>query len=106
VVERNEVAHATSTCGAGFIGLWGGGYYPSWGEAEVKCEWYGLEFYGELYQDMGSFACRNADVVYIASSEAHFQTYIQPIADYPAIPDREVLSAEQVAAAVTIADSP
>jgi sarcosine oxidase, subunit beta len=105
VVERNEVAHATSTCGAGFIGLWGAGYYPSWGEPEVQCEWYGLEFYGELYQDVGSFACRKADVVYIASAEAHFQTYIQPIADYSAIPGREVLSAEQVAEAVTIADA-
>ena len=55
VIERDGIAHATSTCGAGFVAYWAGGYVPQWGAPELLCEKYGIEFYTQLHADRADF---------------------------------------------------
>jgi sarcosine oxidase, subunit beta len=96
VLERDRVAGATSTCGAGFIGLWGCGMVPELGKNELKAERYGTRFYTELHRERPQFSFREAGMLFIALDEPGWDRYIQPIAECD-VDGQEVLDAQGTA---------
>jgi glycine/D-amino acid oxidase-like deaminating enzyme len=97
VVERDDIARATSTCGAGFVGQFASGFVPEWGPDELACERYAIDFYSELHTQRRSFSFRRSGMLYLALTNDGWQRYLRPIADCDLIPSREVLSREEAA---------
>jgi sarcosine oxidase, subunit beta len=98
LVERDGIAQGTSTCGAGFVAFWGGGYVRDWECAElVACERYGIDFYTELHDDLPVFPFRRAGSLYLATSEEGWEERLKPIARCTMIPGRQVLDGVQAA---------
>ena len=97
LLERDELAHGTSSAGAGFIGLWGAGYVGAWDGAEIELERYGLEFYRQLAEAGYEFDYRSDGNLWAATNADSWNSYIDAIARHPAVPDKLVLSADEVA---------
>lgn len=97
VLERDRIAGATSTCGAGFIGMWGCGMVPELGENELHAERYGGRFYSELHHRRPQFSLREAGMLFIGLDQAGYERFIQPIADCDTIEGMEVLDAAATA---------
>ena len=98
LVERDGIAQATSTCGAGFIAFWGGGYVPQWESEElVACERYGIDFYTALNDELPVFPFRRAGSLYLATSEDGWDHRMRPIAECTNVPGRQVLDATEAA---------
>lgn len=97
LLERDELARGTSSAGAGFIGLWGAGYVGAWQGAEIEVERYGLEFYGQLAEAGYEFDYRSDGNLWAATNADSWDSYIDVIARHPAVPDKLVLSADEVA---------
>lgn len=98
LLERDGTAQATSTCGAGFVAFWGGGYVPQWESSEfVACERYGIDFYTALHDEMPTFGFRRAGSLYLGVSEAGWEAQLKPIAASTNVPGRQVLDAADAA---------
>jgi glycine/D-amino acid oxidase-like deaminating enzyme len=96
LVERDDLAQATSHAGAGFVGIWAQGYLGAWKDEEVELERYGLEFYDRLAQDGYEFDYKRNGNLWAATDEEAWDTYIEPIANHPAVPDRKILGPSEV----------
>jgi glycine/D-amino acid oxidase-like deaminating enzyme len=98
VVERDRLAGATTTCGAGFIAYFAGGMVADWGPEEVALEGYAIDYYTKLYEERGGYSFLNPGMLFIATSQAAWDSRLQPIVDYAEnIPGAEVLDAESAA---------
>jgi glycine/D-amino acid oxidase-like deaminating enzyme len=106
LVERDGIAQATSTCGAGFIAFWGGGYVPQWESEElVACERYGIDFYTALHAELPVFPFRSAGSLYLATTDEGWELRLKPIAESTTVPGRQVLDGVQAAEAGQIVRS-
>jgi len=97
VIERDGVAQATTTCGAGFVAYWAGGLIPPWHEQELACERYAIEFYGELHADLPLFSFRRSGSLYIAMTERGWEERVRAIAEFRALPGRCLLDPDEAA---------
>jgi sarcosine oxidase subunit beta len=95
LLERDDIAQATSTCGAGFVGQWAGGWVARWGAEELACERYGLDFYRELHEADGSFPFRSNGTMFITTTQEGWDRFLVPLADCEAV-SRRVLGPEEV----------
>lgn len=96
LLERDDLAAATSSAGAGFVGLWGAGYVPTWGEVEVGLERYGLEFYRRLAEDGYDVEYKRNGCLWAATTPEAWQRILASIAGHPAVPERRVLNPQEV----------
>jgi hypothetical protein len=83
LLERDGIAEATTTCGAGFIGQWGGGWVRQWGAEEFAYERCGLEFYRALHDADGSFGYRANGTLFITTARG-WDEFLVPMADFSA----------------------
>ena len=98
LLERDDIAQATSTCAAGFIGQWAAGWVARWGEEELSCERYGLDFFRELHEADDSFLFRSNGTMFITTTAEGWDRFLVPLADFEAVASRRVLGAEEIAA--------
>jgi sarcosine oxidase subunit beta len=96
LLERDDIAQATSTCGAGFIAQWAGGWVVQWGAEELACERYGMEFYTALNETDNSFAYRRNGTMFIATTAQGWDEFLLPLADCEAVPGRRVLGSGEI----------
>jgi glycine/D-amino acid oxidase-like deaminating enzyme len=105
VVERDRIAGATSTCGAGFVGTWGSGMVHGLGAPEVELELYGVDFYSKLHDERPSFPLRGAGMLYFATDRRGWETRLAPIAESTLVPGAEVLGPQACAERGMILDA-
>src|SRR5580658_11044072 len=79
VLERDGVAQATTSCGAGFVAYWAGGLITPWGTDELACEQYGIDFYTELHARRPAFPFRRAGSLYLAMTERGWEQRVKAI---------------------------
>src|SRR6266540_1832613 len=79
LLERDDIAQATSTCGAGFVGQWAGGWVALWGAEELAFERYGLEFYCELHEADDSLSYRSNGTMFIATTPEGWDAFLVPL---------------------------
>jgi len=96
LVERDDLAQATSSAGGGFVGIWAGGYLPPWKDEEVAVERYALEFYRELAGAGHEFEYKQNGNLWAATSDDAWERYLAVIAGHEAVPERKVLSPDEV----------
>jgi sarcosine oxidase subunit beta len=96
LLERDDIAQATSTCGAGFVGQWAGGWVAPWGAEELACERYGLDFYRELHEADDSFFYRSNGTMFITTTSEGWGAFLVPLAECEAVASRRVLGPEEV----------
>jgi sarcosine oxidase, subunit beta len=96
LVERDGVAQATSHAGAGFVGIWGQGYVAAWLAEEVVLERYGLDFYGRLAEEGYEFDYKRNGNLWGATTPEAWDRFVAPIANHEAVPERRVLSPDEV----------
>jgi sarcosine oxidase subunit beta len=96
LLERDDLAQATSSAGAGFVGVWGAGYVGSWGDPEIALEWYALDFYRELADADFDFDYKTNGNLWVATTAAAWDRHIAVIAEHSAVADRTTLSADEV----------
>ncbi|MGH2937688.1 MAG: NAD(P)/FAD-dependent oxidoreductase [Solirubrobacterales bacterium] len=94
VLERDRIAAATSTCGAGFVGTWAAGMVHGLDAPEVEMELYGADFYSRLHEERPTFALRKAGMLYYATDQEGWDTRLRPIAESTLVPGAEVLDAK------------
>jgi sarcosine oxidase, subunit beta len=97
VLERDDLAQATSSAGAGFVGIWAGGYLPPWKEEEIELERYGLAYYAGLAREGYEFEYKRNGNLWAATTQEAWDQYVAVIADHEAVPERRVLSPAEVA---------
>ena len=68
LLERDRVGQATSSAGAGFVGIWANGYLPAWKDEEVEVERYGLDFYRRLAEEGYEFDYKQNGNLWAATS--------------------------------------
>jgi sarcosine oxidase, subunit beta len=106
VVERDRLAGATTTCGAGFIGFFSGGMVDGWGPEEVALEGYAIDYYTRLHEERGGYSFLNPGMLFIATNQAGWESRLQAIADRAeTIPGAEVLDAAGAARRGEVVDS-
>ena len=96
LLERDSLAEATSQAGAGFVGIWAQGYLGAWKSEEVEIERYGLAFYDGLAEDGYEFDYKRNGNLWAATTQEAWDTYIDPIANHSAVPERQVLTPDEV----------
>jgi glycine/D-amino acid oxidase-like deaminating enzyme len=96
LLERDAVGQATSSAGAGFVGVWANGYLPAWKNEEVELERYGLDFYRRLAEEGYEFGYKRNGNLWAATSDEAWQTFLEPIAGHEGVPERKVLSPDEV----------
>ena len=96
LLERDDIAQATSTCGAGFVGQWAGGWVAPWGAEELAFERYGLEFYRELHEAGDSLSYRSNGTMFIATTPEGWDAFLVPLAECEAVASRRMLAPEEV----------
>jgi sarcosine oxidase, subunit beta len=96
LLERDGVGQATSSAGAGFVGLWAGGYLPAWKDEELEVERYGLDFYRRLADDGYEFGYKQNGNLWAATNDEAWQAFVERIASHEGVPERKVLSPEEV----------
>lgn len=96
LLERDNLAQATSQAGAGFVGVWAQGYLGAWKSEEVEIERYGLAFYEGLAQDGYEFDYKRNGNLWAATTQEAWDTHIDPIANHSAVPERQVLTSDEV----------
>ncbi len=94
VVERDDVAQATSRAGAGFVGEFAAGWDPRLADEELAIERYGLAFYRQLADDGARFDHRGNGNLYTARTEEAFAAKCLPLLER--VPDGRRLSAQEV----------
>jgi sarcosine oxidase subunit beta len=97
VLERDGVAQATTSCGAGFVAYWAGGLITPWGTDELACEQYGIDFYTELHARRPAFPFRRAGSLYLAMTERGWEQRVKAIADFKLLGSRQLLDSSQAA---------
>jgi sarcosine oxidase subunit beta len=95
VIERDGVAQATTSCGAGFIAYWAGGLIPPWAEQELACERYAITFYSELHAERPAFSFRRSGSLYIAMTERGWQERVKAVANFSEIRTRRLLDRDE-----------
>lgn len=95
LLERDDVAQATSNAGAGFVALWGGGHVPVWGPDELALERYAIDFYRDL-ADTSAIEFKQNGTVWAATSETAWEMRVAPIAASPLM-DTQVLDGPELA---------
>lgn len=96
LLERDEVAGATSNAGAGFVAAWAAGYAPAWDEVELEMELYGLQRYLALAgagRELGLSANGN---LWAATTDAAWERHVRPLIEHPAPVERRALDPGQV----------
>src|SRR5262245_19405929 len=96
LLERDDVAQATSTCGAGFVGQWAGGWVAPWGAEELACERYALDFYKELHEADSSLFFRSNGTMFIATTPEGWDEFLVPLADCEDVASRRVLGPDEI----------
>ncbi|MBE4720577.1 FAD-binding oxidoreductase [Pseudarthrobacter sp. AB1] len=92
IVERDGIAQATSTCGAGFVAYWAGGWGAQAESADmVACERYGLDFYTELHEEFPVFPLRRNGSLYLATRDGGWDQGMKPIVESSLVPGRQIL---------------
>ena len=94
VVERDGVAQATSSAGAGFIGEWAAGWDPRLRAEELAIERYGLAFYAGLAEEDASFGHRGVGNLYVAATQEGFERHCLPLME--PVPDAVRLTPAEV----------
>jgi sarcosine oxidase, subunit beta len=97
LLERDDIAQATSTCGAGFIGQWAAGWVAQWGEEELACERYGIDFFRELHQGDDSLTFHSNGTMFITTTPEGWDQFLVPLAECEAIANRRVVGSAEVA---------
>ncbi|MGH2937847.1 MAG: NAD(P)/FAD-dependent oxidoreductase [Solirubrobacterales bacterium] len=106
VVERDRLAGATTTCGAGFVGFFSAGLAANWGPEEVALESYAIDYYTHLYEKIGGYSFRNPGMLFLATNQEAWSGRMKPIIDYAEkIPGAEVLDPAGVAKRGEIVDA-
>ena len=98
-LERDGIGQATSSAGAGFIGEWAAGFLRSLGAHELAVERYGLDFYARLAAGDPSFGYQQNGNLWAATSQAAWNTHIEPLVASELPTARTVLDAEGIAGA-------
>jgi sarcosine oxidase subunit beta len=96
LLERDDLAQATSSAGAGFVGIWAGGYLRPWKEEEIELERYGLDFCRRLADEGRDFDYKQNGNLWAATTQEAWDRYVAVIADHEAVPDRRVLRPAEV----------
>jgi len=96
LLERDDLAQATSSAGAGFVGIWAGGYLPPWKEEEVAIERYALHFYRDLADERHEFDYKQNGNLWAATTNEAWERFVAPIAGHEAVPERRVLTSDEV----------
>lgn len=97
VIERDGVAQATTSCGAGFVAYWAGGLITPWQEDELACEQYGIDFYSELHERRPVFPFRRAGSLYLAMTDRGWEQRVKAIAEFKHLPSRRLLRPAEAA---------
>lgn len=96
LLERDRVGQATSSAGAGFVGLWAHGYLPAWKDEELEVERYGLDFYRGLADEGYEFGYKQNGNLWAATNDDAWRSFLEPIASHEGVPERKVLGPEEV----------
>lgn len=102
LLERDDVAQATSAAGAGFIGEWAAGYLTPWGSDELAIERYALAFYAGLAEDGFDIGYKRNGNLWAATTDEAWDKFVKVIAEHPAVEDKQILSGADVEAATGI----
>lgn len=103
LLERDDIAQATSNAGGGFVALWGGMGLPFWGEQEVLLERYALAYYRQLADDGYEIGFKNNGTMWLATSEHIWDPWVANIAA-SGLMSTEVLDGTEAAAMTGITD--
>jgi sarcosine oxidase, subunit beta len=96
LLERDGVGQATSSAGAGFVGIWANGYLPAWKNEEVELERYGLDFYRRLADEGYEFGYKQNGNLWAATTDEAWRAFLEPIANHEGVPERKVLTPDEV----------
>lgn len=96
LLERDDLAQGTSSAGGGLVAQMATGYIPPWKDEELAIERYGLDFYRQLAEDGFDFDYKRNGSLWTATTEEAWDTYIASCAANEAVPDRQILSPEEV----------
>jgi glycine/D-amino acid oxidase-like deaminating enzyme len=95
LLERDDLAQATSAAGAGFIGTWAAGAITVHGEDELHIQRYALDFYKKLAGDGYDFGYRANGCLWAAANEEAW-SYLAAIVAHQAVADKRVLEPAEI----------
>jgi glycine/D-amino acid oxidase-like deaminating enzyme len=98
LLERDDVAQATTSAGAGFLAVWGAGHVPAWRAEERAIECYGLDFYQQIAALGYDIGYKRNGNLWAATTHEAWTRHVALIADSEAVPDKRVLEPREVEA--------